>query len=220
MWLRGWNHCDIRTVSQSLFLLMTVHYNTNHSLAQPPFPSTTTTRPIFHYSQYLLKTMGHDALFMSAMLAYVVRAFGYTLLTPSSVHWVLLLEVLHGITFACMWIASIDFSAAAAPRDWATTFQSILSMTMSIGGGIGPMIGGHVMGRYGPVFMYRGAGWFITAVLFVHAAICLDCRRGYDAFLESLDTKRVEARDDSDSSTILVEEAAVDNAQRDMECHL
>jgi hypothetical protein len=92
---------------------------------------------------------------------------------------------------------------------------------MSIGGGIGPMIGGHVMGRYGPaVFMYRGAGWFITAVLFVHAAICLDCRRGYDAFLESLDTKRVEARDDSDSSTILVEEAAVDNTQRDMECHL
>jgi MFS family permease len=160
--------------------------------------------------------MGHDALFMSAMLAYIVRAFGYTLLTPSSVHWVLVLEILHGITFACMWIASIDFSAAAAPRDWATTFQSILSMTMScIGGGIGPMIGGYVMGRYGPVFMYRGAGWFITAVLFVHAVVCLDCRRGYDAFLESLDTKRVEAGDVLDSSTI--EEASVDNAQRDME---
>jgi MFS family permease len=193
---------------------MSVHYNTNHSLAQPLFPSFN-TRPIFHYSQYLLKAMGHDALFMSAMLAYVIRAFGYTLLTPSSVQLVLLLEILHGITFACMWIASIDFSAAAAPREWATTFQSILSMTMSIGGGIGSMIGGHVMGRYGPVFMYRGAGWFITAVLFVHAVVCLDCRRGYDAFLESLDTKRIEARDVLDSST--TEETSVDNARRDME---
>jgi MFS family permease len=163
--------------------------------------------------------MGHDALFMSAMLVYVVRAFGYTLLTPSSVHWVLLLEILHGITFACVWIASIDFSAAAAPRDWATTFQSILSMTIScIGGGIGPIVGGHVMGRYGPVFMYRGAGLFITAVLFVHVVVCLDCRRGYDAFLESLDTKRIEARDVSNSITI--EEASVDNAQRGFESHL
>lgn len=151
--------------------------------------------PVFHYSQFLLRHLGHDFLFVSAMVAYVFRVLGYTLLTPSSVHWVLLLEILHGITFACMWIASVDFSGSIAPEEWSTTVQSILSMTMSsFGGGIGPMVGGYVMERWGPVFMYRGAGWIVGGVCVVHLVAWLGCRKGHDDFLQSLSAEHVQRR--------------------------
>eukprot|EP00977_Amphora_coffeiformis_P006186 scaffold1332_cov166-Amphora_coffeaeformis.AAC.14 len=65
--------------------------------------------PIFQYSESLLRIVGHDLLFASSMLAYIFRAFGYTWLTPSTVHWVLLLEILHGITFACMGLLRSTF---------------------------------------------------------------------------------------------------------------
>ena len=56
--------------------------------------------PIFMYTDYLLKNLGHDGMFIVAMLCYCVRAFGYTLLTKETVWWVIPLEALHGPTFA------------------------------------------------------------------------------------------------------------------------
>ena len=56
--------------------------------------------PIFIYTDYLLKNLGHDGMFIVAMLCYCVRAFGYTLLTKETVWWVIPLEALHGPTFA------------------------------------------------------------------------------------------------------------------------
>lgn len=87
--------------------------------------------PIFLYSKFFLRRLGHDVLFLLAMAAYGIRVWGYTTLTPATVYWVLPLEGLHGITFASMWIASIDFSTAIAPEEWSTTVQAILSVTMS-----------------------------------------------------------------------------------------
>lgn len=146
--------------------------------------------PIFHYSQTLLRTMGHDVLFATSMLAYIVRAFGYTWLTPSTVQWVLALEVLHGITFACMWIASIDFSATVAPPEWSTTVQTILSASFAcFGSVVGSVLGGWVMQTYSAVVLYRGMGFILTAVLLLHVFVWLGCGRGHDAFLNSLQTQ-------------------------------
>lgn len=50
--------------------------------------------PIFHYSDVLLKRMSQDAMFMVAILAYIIRVYGYTLLTPETV-WYVLLASLH-----------------------------------------------------------------------------------------------------------------------------
>jgi oligosaccharide:H+ symporter len=99
--------------------------------------------PIFAHSKWLLQKVGHDGLFLTAFSAYVPRVIGYTFLTPSTTHYVLVLEVLHGVTFACAVIASVDYSTAVAPKEWSTTFQSILSTVMAcVGGGLGPIIGG------------------------------------------------------------------------------
>jgi hypothetical protein len=43
--------------------------------------------PIFQYSKPLLARMGYHAMFMVAMLCYIVRVYGYTLLTPATVQY-------------------------------------------------------------------------------------------------------------------------------------
>lgn len=146
--------------------------------------------PIFHYSKHLLSTWGHDKLFMIAMVAYIIRAFGYTMLTVSTVHWVLALEIFHGITFACMWIASVDFAARVAPEEWSTTFQSVLSMTMScIGGGIGPLVGGVIMEHFGANVMFRAMGLVIICVATIHLIVWKGFGGGHDVFLNSVESQ-------------------------------
>ena len=144
--------------------------------------------PIFRYSKSLLKSCGHDWLFLIAMSAYTIRVIGYTVLTPTTVYWILPLEILHGITFACMWIASIDFAARVAPPEWSTTFQSFLSMTMTcLGGGIGPILGGYIMQNYGPILLYQGTGIIVATVTIIHSIFFFCFSLGHDAFLKHIE---------------------------------
>jgi MFS_1 like family len=58
--------------------------------------------PIFHYSKELLEWLGHDALLMLSMASFSTRVVAYSYLTAETVEWILLIEVLEGITAACM----------------------------------------------------------------------------------------------------------------------
>ncbi|CAB9505856.1 Major facilitator superfamily domain-containing protein 6 [Seminavis robusta] len=128
--------------------------------------------PIFFYSQSLLKNLGHDRLFVLAMAGYLLRVFGYTLLKPRTVHYIFAMEILHGVTVGCMWIASVDFAAAIAPIEWSTTVQTMLSTAIfCVGGGLGPMVGGWVMEQHGAVAMYRGAGVVVGVAMLGHLAL-------------------------------------------------
>ena len=128
--------------------------------------------PIFFYSDYFLRTMGHDRLFILAMAAYVIRVFGYTFLTPNTINYIFALEILHGLTISTMWVASVDFAAAIAPGEWSTTVQTILSTSVwSIGGGLGPIIGGWFMQQHGAILMYRSAGIMVGVGLLIHVVM-------------------------------------------------
>jgi MFS family permease len=143
--------------------------------------------PIFHYSELLLQKVGHDALFATSMAAYVIRAFGYTLLTESTLYWILPLEVLHGITFACMWIAAIDFSAAVAPEQWSTTVQTFLSASFGcFGNVVGSVLGGWVLQHYSAKIMYRCMGCVVFGTLVLHMIFWLGCGRGHASYLRSI----------------------------------
>lgn len=144
--------------------------------------------PIFWCSKFLLQRVGHDGLFLISLSAYSTRVFGYTMLRPSTVHWVLPLEVFHGVTFACALVASVDYSAAVAPKEWSTTVQSILTTVMScVGGGIGSILGGILVREYGFVFLYEGAG-YVTGLVAIFNLGLWFCGRGHNAFLDRLAT--------------------------------
>lgn len=86
-------------------------------------------------------------LIIVAMVAYVVRTYAYTRLTPSTVWLLLAIEPLHGFTFALAWTANVDFMTHALPHSWLTTGMMLIDNTQRcIGGGIGAVVGGWYMG--------------------------------------------------------------------------
>lgn len=140
--------------------------------------------PVFQHSKNLLASLGHDGLMVIAMVAYATRVIGYTMLTPQTVHWILLLEVLHGITFACAWSSFVDFAAQVAPAEWSTLVQSTMNTFWgSVGGGLGPILGGIVYERYGAKFMFRNAGGIVLGTLVLHVILWITGCFGYDQFL-------------------------------------
>ena len=126
--------------------------------------------PIMGHGAALLKQCGQDVLWLVGLVAYAVRVWGYTLLTPQTVSWVLGLEILHGITFGCVWIASVDYAATVAPPAWSTTVQTLPNTVLyGIGGGVGPVVGGWVYQHCGgAVVLYRTAGTMVGLVFMVH----------------------------------------------------
>lgn len=162
--------------------------------------------PVFAHSQTLLTKLGHDGLLVVAMVAYSIRVFGYTLLSPETVHWVLLLEILHGITFATAWTATVDFSAQFAPKEWSTVVQSLTSAFWScFGGGLGPIIGGLIYHKNGAVVMFRGAGSLILVLMAFRLFLWSTGIFGHAAFLLSNEKfEPVETEDETTSQSVEV----------------
>ena len=48
--------------------------------------------PTFYFADHLLRRMGHHTLICCSMVAYFTRVYGYTLLTPGTVYYILPLE--------------------------------------------------------------------------------------------------------------------------------
>jgi len=159
--------------------------------------------PIFYYSKWLLSHVGHDMLFIISMIAYSTRVFGYTLLTKDTVYWILPLEILHGVTYACMWIASVDFACRVSPAEWSTTVQAILSASFGcFGYFIGSIVGGWVLQNYSAVVMYRGMGSIIVVILMLHLVIWVLFRKGYNRFLEKYEQDCVVTPRDNQESLL------------------
>ena len=133
--------------------------------------------PIFWYSGKLLRVLGHDALMCIALFAYSIRANGYAFLTHDTVWWVLALELLHGLTFACMWIAAVDRSKELVSVEWGSTIQMLLGLFKDVlGGGAAALGGGYVMKNYGGAILYRVAGCVTAGVLVLHVLVVLSVR--------------------------------------------
>ena len=125
--------------------------------------------PIFYHGQKILKNIGPQVMMAIALLAFLIRMFGYTLLTTETVNYILLLECLHGITFGMMWTATVSIVANISPPDWKTTTMTLVqALTACLGPGIGTLVGGWVAQTYGFKFMYRLWGYVFTVVLAFH----------------------------------------------------
>ena len=122
--------------------------------------------PIFYYADWLLRKVGHHTLICCSMTAYFTRVYGYTLLQPDTVYYILPLECLHGITFASFWISAVDYTKAISPPAFVSTFQTILSVMLAcVGGGIGGIVGGWAIDEYGARAMYRFAAITVAGLL-------------------------------------------------------
>jgi len=129
--------------------------------------------PIFWYASSILNYLGSDGMFLLSMTCFVVRVYGYTLLTPSTKWWILALESMHGVTFATFWIVTTDVSKVLIDESkggvWSTTIPSIVQMLYTaVGATIGSVLGGFAMHRFGSRKMYLFTAESVFCMLLVH----------------------------------------------------
>ncbi|CAB9512505.1 Major facilitator superfamily domain-containing protein 6 [Seminavis robusta] len=149
--------------------------------------------PIFHYSKELLEWLGHDMILMLSMASFSTRVVGYSYLTPDTVQWILLLEILEGVTASCVPIIMVDYADCIAPKGWSTTIQSTVNaVIVRIGGGVGPLIAGAVMDAYGGRAMFQGLGILAGLLLYLHLTVMAIGGVAHDKFLYNLQEERME----------------------------
>ncbi|KAG2442634.1 hypothetical protein HXX76_002718 [Chlamydomonas incerta] len=115
--------------------------------------------PAFQLQDRLLDRWGVTAVLDLTMLVYVLRLALYALLPyAGSVLWVLPVEVLHGVTFACGWGAGTVNCKTLAPPGLAATLQGAFQgLYFGAGYGLGSLVGGWVGGRLGWQLMFAAA---------------------------------------------------------------
>lgn len=124
--------------------------------------------PIFLYSRRLLGRWSTPFLLLVSLLFTVIRSFAYVNMMAS---WqVLLISLLHGPTYALMWIAGVAYAAESAPRGLGATAQGVFGgITMGLGPAIGSFVGGFLFDAYGPqsVFIFSGISALAAAIFFL-----------------------------------------------------
>jgi PPP family 3-phenylpropionic acid transporter len=106
---------------------------------------------------------------------------------------ILLLQPLHAVSFAVVWLALIRFTSQRFPARWLGTAQGTLSTCMGAGSVFGMILWGAVLHRIGGSAVFAGAACFSAC-----ASLCaLLVRRGESA------SRRVRDGENTDGSTPL-----------------
>lgn len=129
--------------------------------------------PMFAYSKRLLDYFGQNNLLMIGCFAYCIRVIGYTL--ASNGIWVLIVEPLHGVTYASSKMSTVDFVSDVTPDHLQATAQGILSSLSAVGKLLGVSIGGYVEKKYGANIMYRCCAILTFVFLLIFIALVYFC---------------------------------------------
>mmetsp|Transcript_14709 Transcript_14709/g.35887 ORF Transcript_14709/g.35887 Transcript_14709/m.35887 type:complete len:554 (-) Transcript_14709:138-1799(-) len=118
--------------------------------------------PLFMVTDRLLSTCGIVVMIIVAQGSYAIRVFGYTLV--SNAWMILAFEPLHGVTYACMKTAQVNYTSFVVARPGLeSTAQGLTTVMSSMGTILGQWIGGWILEVYGPSVLYRGAGLVVLA---------------------------------------------------------
>jgi len=123
--------------------------------------------PLFAVAPKLLRTFGAPALLVTGLLSYAFRVFGYTMIDPSHRWLVLILEPLHGLTYATIQLSIVHHMTSLAPKGYENFAQAILTAAKALGAAIGVLGGSIAMDRLGATTTYHIAG----TMVFVMTAI-------------------------------------------------
>jgi len=119
--------------------------------------------PLFYLAPHLLQKYGPGKLLLSAGLAYVVRVIGYTLVPTGQMWIILVLETLHGISYACSKAGSVEFVAQKMPKGCEASGQGILFAVRFVGVVVGLSGGGFIQEKFGPRVMYTLMAFAVLA---------------------------------------------------------
>lgn len=111
--------------------------------------------PVFYFAPKILDRVGPEMMQKIACLAYIVRVLGYTFIPKNYGALVLLFEPLHGVTYGCTKVSSVNFAGKASLEGYEASSQGVLSLVVGIGSTGGLLAGGLIEDTFGPVVLYR-----------------------------------------------------------------
>ena len=126
--------------------------------------------PIFRVAPKLLDKYGPGSMLLVACACYIVRVVGYSFIPEGHIAYVLALEPLHGVTFACSQASGVEFVAKLLPEGYEASGQGLVSLFRGIGSVIGLGVGGYVSSTFGPRTMYRSSACFVSLGMVIYAA--------------------------------------------------
>jgi PPP family 3-phenylpropionic acid transporter len=124
--------------------------------------------PVMVFGRWLLDRFTSRKIFVLAVAAYLIRFLLYSIPVPPP--WVLLIQLMHGLSFGLYLMASVTLIHELAGRERAATAQGLLSATsLGFGAITGSLVGGALLDRIGAVGIFR-----VAAVgMLVTLAVCL-----------------------------------------------
>ncbi|KXS16032.1 MFS general substrate transporter [Gonapodya prolifera JEL478] len=129
--------------------------------------------PMFFFSKTVISKLGTTNSILIAMAALSLRCALYTFLHECNVHFVVFIELLHGICFGTAWSAAVKVAAQIAPKGCESLSQGILNCIFSgLGPAIGMLGGGMVYRSIGPHAMWWCLSALNLAVAVVFWAVC------------------------------------------------
>ena len=144
--------------------------------------------PCFHYAPELLQRYGPGQMLLIAGGAYVIRVLGYTLVPKGQMLWVLMLETLHGFTYACQKVGSVDYVARLMPKGYEASGQGILILISYFGVVVGLFVAGWMQEALGPRAMYGIMGFVVLLGMLVFVVV--EKCSSNDNVTESLSTEQ------------------------------
>ena len=120
---------------------------------------------VFFFSDRLLRRWGRRRLLVFSMLAGAVRVGAYSAIESPGL--VLAVQLLHGPSFALLWVAGVSYANSLAPPGLGATAQGLfLGVNFGLGGAVGALAGGALYQSLGAMAMYRWAGvWLLAGAL-------------------------------------------------------
>ena len=115
--------------------------------------STVSEIPLFYFSNVLIRRYGSRSVMLFAQVGMIVR---HALMTVLSGKYLLLPQLLHGVTYALLWSSIVNYVNVIAPPAYATTTLSLVSVCFNgISSFVSEILSGFVHQYMGCVALFR-----------------------------------------------------------------
>jgi MFS family permease len=165
-------------IATALFLYLTELGATTTLLGGTLLSTCVSEVPFFFFSDKIVKALTPHGVLVLASWCLALRLLLYSAIPfYPAIELILPVELLHGVTYACMWSAAVAYGAHVAPPHLEATVQGVMGgIYFGAGSGIGGALGGWAYGAFGGQQTFRVAAFVNIGVAFVSTCILLSGR--------------------------------------------
>jgi len=166
---------SLQEVYEFVYLLKGFSGTSNTLLGTTLCMMTLSELPVFHFADKLIAA-GFVSVYTGCQVLMAIRCLLYAAL-PHDMPWlVLAIEPFHGVTFAAMWAASVEFARREAPPGCRSRMQALVSGTyFQMSQGIGALVWGSIISAIGfrPSYQACACALIVWGLVWNAAVACL-----------------------------------------------